>query len=87
MNTRQRMGMGEEEMSPHLRQRVAFMAALIPGAECANWAAISDTWDDLSRETKGTAFEQKVQALRHPIEIQDARRLAQTIGVLLKGGS
>ncbi len=76
--------MDEEEMSPHLRQRVAFIAALIPDSTSANWSAISDTWDDLSRETEGTAFERQVQSLHEPILRKDARKLAQAIGALLK---
>jgi hypothetical protein len=87
MNSQRQTGMREGELSPHLRQRVAFMAALIPDPKSANWDAISDTWDDLSRETKGTAFEGQVQSLSASIQRQDAHTLAQAIGALLRNSA
>lgn len=76
--------MREEEMSPHLRQRIAFIAALIADPSDASWSAISDTWDELSRETEGTAFEGRMRSLHEPILSKDVAALAQAIGGLLK---
>jgi hypothetical protein len=84
MNSQRQTGLREGELSPHLRQRVAFMAALIPDSESANWAAISDTWDNLSQETKGTALESKGPMIREAIRRQDAPTLAHAIGDLLR---
>ena len=72
-----------EEMSPHLRQRVAFIAALIVDPDNVNWSAISDTFDDLSQESQGAAFEKSVELLRKPILQQDARALGETIDSML----
>jgi hypothetical protein len=83
MSTQQEEGVCGEAMSPHLRQRVAFIAALIPDSNSANWSAISDTWDDLSRETNGTAFEEQVQSLHEPILRKDANALGQAIDALI----
>jgi hypothetical protein len=79
-------GMAREVLSPHLRQRVAFIAALIPDIHRANWPAISDTWDDISQETKGTAFEKSVESLQEPIQQKDAELLVENIGALLNLG-
>jgi hypothetical protein len=85
MTTQQKAVLGEE-MSPHLRQRVAFIAALIVDPDNVNWSAISDTFDDLSQESQGAAFEKSVELLRKPILQKDARALGQTIGSLLSTG-
>ena len=82
MATQQKETHGEE-LSPHIRQRFAFIAALIPDSDSANWSAISDTFDDLSQETQGAVLEQSVESLREPIQQRDARTLIERIGVLL----
>ena len=84
MPTKQQAESPQDEMGPHLRQRVAFIAALIPDPSDANWPAISDTWANLSQETKGTPLEKSVELLRDPIRRKDAHTLVQTIGVLLQ---
>jgi hypothetical protein len=73
-------------MNPHLRQRVAFIAALAPDQNSANWPAISDAWGDLSRESQGTGCERQVQSLYEPIQRKDALTLVRTIGALLRDG-
>lgn len=74
-------------MSPHLRQRVAFIAALIAEPTSANWSAVSDTWGELARETEGTAFERRFLSLHEPILKNDAPMLADAIAALLKNAA
>lgn len=85
MNIEQR-ARESQTLSPHLRQRVAFIAALVPDPQNVNWEAIADTWDELSRETRGTEYERTVQSLHDLIERQDADSLAHRISLLLRQG-
>ena len=82
MATQQKAGSGEE-LSPHIRQRVAFIAALVPDTDNANWSAISDTFEDLSQECRGGALERSVESLRDPIQQRDAGTLIERIGAIL----
>jgi hypothetical protein len=84
MTTEQKALPQDEMISPHFRQRVAFIAALIRDLDNANWPAISDTWDNLWEETKGTPLEKSIGLLREPIRRQDTHALAQTIDALLR---
>ena len=72
-----------EQVSPHLRQRLAFIAALLHDPDGANWSAISDTFDDLAQESHGGASGKSIEALRYPIDTKDARALVEAIGALL----
>ena len=71
-------------ISPHFRQRIAFIAGLIRDLEHANWPAISDTLENLSQETKGTPLEKSIERLREPARRRHTHALAQTIDALLR---
>ena len=71
-------------ISPHFRERIAFIAALIQDLEHANWPVISDTLENLSQETKGTPLEKSIERLRDPARRRHTHALAQTIDALLR---
>lgn len=84
VRSREKVEVSVDEHHPHFRQRVAFMAGLITDLEHANWPAISSTWDNLRRETKGTPLEKSIEMLREPIRRKHAHALAQAIDALLR---
>lgn len=69
---------------PRFRQRVASMAGLIFDLDHADWPAVSNAWEKIRQETKGTALEKSVESLRDPIRRKHAHALAQTIDALLR---
>jgi hypothetical protein len=73
---------GGEALSPHIRQRIAFIAAMIQ-PDSANWSAIADAYEDLLHEANGDAVESSLRLLREPIQHQDAQVLLGTISTLL----